>query len=55
MTSPVPWTCGEDTSAWNNLFNGKAFMTQFENPAMVTEEMQVGREAQDNTRTYEEL
>ena len=30
-------------------------MAQLENPTTVAEEMQVGKEAQDNSRTYEEL
>ena len=30
-------------------------MAQLENPTTVTEEMQVVREARDNTRTYEKL
>jgi hypothetical protein len=41
---------------WDTLiFYVKAFMAQLENPTTVTEEMQVVREARDNTRTYEKL
>ena len=43
------------TCARDNILYVKAFMAQLENPTMVTEEMQVVREARDNTRTYEKL
>ena len=43
------------TCARDNILYVEAFMAQLENPTMVTEEIQVVREAQDNIRTYEEL
>ena len=43
------------TCARDNILYVKAFMAQLENPTTVAEEMQVGKEAQDNSRTYEEL